>query len=484
MMWSLGRALVVVGAALSSSAQQAFFQEGFPAPEQQLSALSTEEFSTFTHASFPNHRVRIKRLEDFCDTTGVKSYSGYIDVEARHLFFYFFESRNKPEEDPVLLWTNGGPGCSSTTGLFLELGPCRLEDEEGPKHNPYSWNANASVFFIDQPIGVGYSYADHGEAVTTTEQGAVDVAAFVSIFFETFDSFAGRDFHLTGESYAGRYLPVYAAAIVDANAKAAAEGRKTVNLKSVVIGNGSSDRLTQALSSYDILCTNTTGLGTFLPISTCVRMRNAMPRCKTWFTESCLDMYDAMSCEAAASFCRTELSYGPFSLLGGLNRYDLSQQCDDPGCGITKTALIDFLNDADVRKTLGVDRKVGNFTGCAPDVGSAFNQAGDMYHSSRVYIEELLERGIRILQFAGTYDWVCNWVGVLNNAHAMQWTGAKAFNSQEMREWQVDGARAGLVKSAKGLTFATVEGAGHLVPSAKPVEALAMINRWIADKEL
>lgn len=65
------------------------------------------------------------------------------------------------------------------------------------------------------------------------------------------------------------------------------------------------------------------------------------------------------------------------------------------------SAVIDYLNRPDVRTMLGVDAKVGNFTGCSPDVSSGFHLAGDLHHSSRVYIEELLERGIRVLQFAG-----------------------------------------------------------------------------------
>ena len=51
-----------------------------------------------------------------------RAYTGYIDVEARHLFFAFFESRRDPDKDDVIFWTNGGPGGSSMLGLFDELG--------------------------------------------------------------------------------------------------------------------------------------------------------------------------------------------------------------------------------------------------------------------------------------------------------------------------------------------------------------------------
>jgi carboxypeptidase C (cathepsin A) len=113
----------------------------------------------------------------------ISGYTGYIDIQARHLFFYFFESRNDPNNDDIILWTNGGPGCSSSLGLFFELGesfklshdvgqeadsfkgPCRITDADGPKFHPESWNTNANIFFIDQPVGVGFSYAEFGETV-------------------------------------------------------------------------------------------------------------------------------------------------------------------------------------------------------------------------------------------------------------------------------------------------------------------------------
>lgn len=58
-----------------------------------------------------------------------------------------------------------GPGCSSAMGLFMEHGPCRILDADGPKYHNESWNSNANIIYIDQPIGAGFSYAEYGENV-------------------------------------------------------------------------------------------------------------------------------------------------------------------------------------------------------------------------------------------------------------------------------------------------------------------------------
>ena len=70
----------------------------------------------------------------------------------------------------MIFWINGGPGCSSALGLFMELGPCRVVQDDGEiklKYHPQSWNEYANVFFVDQPVGVGFSYAEHGERVVS-----------------------------------------------------------------------------------------------------------------------------------------------------------------------------------------------------------------------------------------------------------------------------------------------------------------------------
>ncbi|EEB95125.1 hypothetical protein MPER_05954, partial [Moniliophthora perniciosa FA553] len=201
-------------------------------PMEDFDSLSSSEFTTLKHPEFPSYDVRIKKTR-ICDEGNGwvlkflsgsfanekrSAYTGYIDIEARHLFFYFFESRSNPENDDVILWTNGGPGGSSAIGLLVELGPCKIVGRNETHYNPFSWSNHSNIIFIDQPIGTGFSYADFGETVDTAEAAAIDIAAFLAIFFEHFTKFKGNAFHFAGESYAGRMLPVFASTLYDQNA--------------------------------------------------------------------------------------------------------------------------------------------------------------------------------------------------------------------------------------------------------------------------
>jgi hypothetical protein len=140
----------------------------------------------------------MKRPEGLCDSSS-KSYSGYLDIsDDAHLFYWFFESRSaSPEKDPLVLWLNGGPGCSSTTGLLFELGPCRIADEgKNTTYNPYSWTESANVIFLDSPVQVGYSYGS--KTVSNSQDTAEDVYSFLQLFYEKFPKFKDVDFHISG----------------------------------------------------------------------------------------------------------------------------------------------------------------------------------------------------------------------------------------------------------------------------------------------
>ncbi|KAJ3556505.1 hypothetical protein NM688_g1992 [Phlebia brevispora] len=447
------------------------YDTGLFTPLESLSLLKATEYTSLAHPAFPKYQVRIKK-SDFCD--GSVRFDLYTN--ARNLVGFY---RRSADKDDVIFWTNGGPGCSSALGLFMELGPCRVSSANDTVYNPYGWNEYANVFFIDQPIGVGFSYAEYGESVGTTGEAAKDIAAFVAIFFEHFTSFRGRAFHMAGESYGGRYIPVFAAEIYDQNIRLEQAGVTPINLTSIMIGNGCTDDITMTLSYYDMQCTPKS-VPPIMDIGTCVAIKRGLARCDRWMRESCADTFDAISCGAANMFC-TELIMGPFDLTG-YNPYDISKTCDgaldDTLCYPITKNISSYLDQPYVRKVIGVDPAVsGNFSRCSDRVAHGFNTNMDSLFPTQYYIAALLERGVRTLLYVGANDWICNWVGNERMSLAMEWSGHEDFNKEPLRDWNVGDNVAGLTRNAGPLTFATVYGAGHMVPYDKPKEALELTPR-------
>ena len=137
-------------------------------------------------------------------------YSGYLetDIEGTELFYVFTPSQSSPENDPIILWLNGGPGCSSMTGFLEEIGPVIfLPYIEKPVLNEYAWNKNASIFFIESPGGVGFSTLKNPTFYYDDKIQAASLNIAVQNFFKIFPEYQSHSFYITGESYAGTYIP-------------------------------------------------------------------------------------------------------------------------------------------------------------------------------------------------------------------------------------------------------------------------------------
>ncbi|KAM7480946.1 hypothetical protein LguiB_005529 [Lonicera macranthoides] len=217
-------------------------------------------------------------------------YSGYVTVNptsGRALFYYFSESPQNSSTKPLVLWLNGGPGCSSLgAGAMMELGPFRVnKDNKTLSRNKYAWNngelvqyfivilhnfyqihltqhsppvkffdivplVDANIIFLESPAGVGFSYSN-----TTSDykfsgdnRTAQDSYTFLINWLERFPEYKTRDFYITGESYAGHYVPQLAQTIVHNNKNT---NQTVINLKGIAIGNALIDDEMDSNGSID-----------------------------------------------------------------------------------------------------------------------------------------------------------------------------------------------------------------------------------------
>ncbi|KAL8243901.1 hypothetical protein R6Q59_010159 [Mikania micrantha] len=420
-----------------------------------------------------SYDLRVKKVDpsSLGVDPGVKQYSGYLDDKEtdKHLFYWFFESRNDPKNDPVVLWLNGGPGCSSLTGLFMELGPASIDKDVKVKHNPYSWNANASVIFLDQPVNVGFSYS--GDAVSNSVAASKDVYALLALFFEQFPEYAHQDFHIAGESYAGHYIPVDAAEILK-------HKKRNINLKSVLIGNGLTDGYTQ-YDYYRPMGCGEGGWPAVLDESTCQSMDNALPTCKR-LIQSCYDYESAWSCVPSSIYCNNAI-IGPYQQTGQ-NVYDVRSKCgSNPLCYDELDFIQEWLNKQNVKDALGVE--VDDYQSCNMDINRNFLFQGDWMRPYHRLVPGILDE-IPVLVYAGDADYICNWLGNKAWTDALEWSGSDGYSKAKMEDLYLTpsgkGDTIGAVKSSGNLTFMRIHAAGHMVPYNQPEASLAFFNRWLS----
>lgn len=208
----------------------------------------------------------VEELPDF-GRTPTPHFSGYLDgsdgcnVQVNgpecQIHYWFALAECDAASAPVVLWLNGGPGSSSLLGFLQELGPLMMNAKGGLMENPYGWTKYVNLLAIEAPIGVGYSYCsrqkDHGKPCQNTDRytASTSRAALVDFFTHKFPEFAKNDFFITGESYAGVYIPTLSKEILD---------HTTINLKGIAVGDPCTDNKAQEESMDSLWYSHKYGL--------------------------------------------------------------------------------------------------------------------------------------------------------------------------------------------------------------------------------
>ncbi|XP_021295806.1 serine carboxypeptidase-like [Herrania umbratica] len=392
-------------------------------------------------------------------------HAGYYKLANSHdarMFYFFFESRNS-KKDPVVIWLTGGPGCSSELALFYENGPFTIADNMSLIWNQYGWDMASNLLYVDQPIGTGFSYSSDRRDIRHNEaEVSNDLYDFLQAFFAEHPEFEKNDFYITGESYAGHYIPAFAARVHQGNK---AKDGIHINLKGFAIGNG----LTDPAIQYKAYTDYALDMG-LIKNSDYNRINKLVPVCEMAIKLCGTD--GTISCMASYFVCNAIFS-GIMALAGDTNYYDIRKKCEGSLC-YDFSNMETFLNQESVRDALGVGSI--DFVSCSPTVYQAM--LVDWMRNLEVGIPALLEDGIKLLVYAGEYDLICNWLGNSRWVHAMEWSGQKEFVASPEVPFVVDGSEAGVLKTHGPLGFLKVHDAGHMVPMDQPKAALEMLKRW------
>jgi serine carboxypeptidase-like clade 1 len=403
--------------------------------------------------------------------------------------YVFVPSTGKPSSDPVVLWLNGGPGCSSLDGFFYEHGPYKF----GPGlenitlvPNPYAWTQYASILYLESPVGVGYTYSNNDlDYFCNDASTAADNLAFLVAWFKKAPKYASLPFFVFGESYAGVYVPTLAAAIVKSNQQGS-------NPKINLVGTGSGNPVTNTQSEST--------LNAWVPFTYGHGLMS--PNMHANIQSACTDP-NSFSCSNAVNYANNGYNninpywvYGP-CFYGSSSKMTTKHlehffPRDDP---INRLAFFsapqvpcidsdnaeNWLNRPQAAAALHVPASI-QWSICSNTMTYSSSGASMLpnYHT-------LLQNNIRVLVYSGDADSVVPWTGTSKwvtqemnlgtpNSDWVAWMYNDGDNGPQVGGWKTT--------YSAGLTYATVRGSGHMVAQFNPARSAHMFSRFIQNRSL
>lgn len=424
-----------------------------------------------------------------------RQFAGYLEATNNTFFYYwFFESQNQ-QSDPLVLWLNGGPGCSSVMGALTENGPFRLNKDGSLSFNDFSWNKRVNILYLESPAGVGFSYKNGGNNLITGDtETAINNHEALKSFFLKFPYLMENDFYIAGESYGGMYIPTLSSLIV--------QTQYPRNFKGIAIGNGYLDETLNGNSMlqyayyhglYDIslwkqlhnhCCSANETIADY-----CDYVSKQNRQCKDTISlinqqlyNQPLNLYDIYGkCEHNTNYAKSLFDV-QFTREYAEKRYikkrllkldgEVGDQTDPPCMNFGYADA--WLNQKSVRSALNVRQESNYWTTCNPHITTTYVHE---FKSMRQTIQYLHKKGLRILIYNGDADYMCAYLGDHWFVESLGLRTTKAY-----QPWMYKDQIGGYMKGFDNLIFATIRGAGHTVPTDRPGEILKLFYNFIDNK--
>lgn len=394
---------------------------------------------------------------------GFKSYAGFFTINEKYnsnLYFWYFPPFSKDPNAPVILWLQGGPGGSSLFGLFMENGPL-IATEQGFEIRKYHWALKYHVIFIDNPVGTGFSFTKDENGYCKDER-CVGVGLYNAMnqFFTLFPMLRSNDFYISGESYAGKYIPSLAMQIHRRNAMK----QEKINLKGLAMGNAYCDPINQMdygnyLYQHGFLDDNQ--LQIFLQME---------EKIKDAITNGNYAVADMLMAQLMDGDEWQESYFQKFTGLTNYYNFLVTEESDD------SAILAKLLSNDKVRRSVHVGGLPFN---SGQEV--QLNLALDILKSVATVVGNLLSH-YKVMVYNGQLDIIVAYPLTENFISHLNFSSADEYKNADRHIWKVDDEIAGYYKKAGNLTEVLVRNAGHMVPSDQPKWALDMLTRFIENK--
>ncbi|XP_057516620.1 serine carboxypeptidase-like 45 [Amaranthus tricolor] len=415
-----------------------------------------------------------------------QQYAGYVTVDHKKhksLFYYFVEAESDPASKPLVLWLNGGPGCSSLgVGAFSENGPFRPKGNILVK-NQYSWNREANMLFLETPVGVGYSYSIDTTGYDSVSDAitARDNLVFLRRWLNKFPQYKQRDLYITGESYAGHYIPQLAKLMVQFNKK-----EKVFNLKGIALGNpvlefaNDFNSRAEYFWSHGLISDSTYKLFT----SACNYSRYVSEYYRGYVSPVCSRVMRQVTRETSKFVDKYDVTLDVCisSVLSQSKIISPQEQSGESIDVCIEDETVNYLNRQDVQKALHARLvNVRKWEVCSNILDY---QLLDVEIPTINIVSSLVKSGIPVLVYSGDQDSVIPLTGSRTLVH--QLAGKLGLNATVPYRVWFAGEQVGGWTEVYGniLSFATVRGASHEVPYSQPERSLVLFKAFLEGQPL
>ena len=449
----------------------------------------------YTEAALNDIVTQLPGLED---TLTFNQFSGYLNLPGtkKQIHYWFVEAEEDAANAPLVFWTNGGPGCSGLIGFLTEQGPFRPDVKGNLKLNDWRWNKIANMVFLEQPVGVGFSYSDNSDDYKIGDsQAAKDNLQTILQFLVKFPQYSKVPLFITSESYGGHYMPTLAYQIVKYNEQQ--DDATKLNFKGFAVGNPYTDYYSGVGAEMETYWGKQ-----LLPkpswdkyiANGCLEVANQLNNsiCSTFILDFMkkignLNPYalDYPVCVSQQQIWTTRMLYESFKMYNNNNNEfsdaflslrDSYEPCED-------NYAADYLNDPDVKKALHVKSSI-EWEECSRTVKYEYvDKMLPMEHYYNELLNSLNDKDLRIMVYSGDDDSVCGTIGTQKWLWSL---GYPVKKDEYWKVWKVDGQTAGYISqfdtpfsNEARLTFATVHFAGHEVPTYKPKEAFILFEAYL-----